>query len=129
LSPVKMFQCSKLPCLGWTADFLQGFFRPKCLQDLCQHTCSRSKISMEIMLCLAPGGRAEHTYVSTLTFIFLDGWVGVSIIFFFRQFSVIHNEKLHMYVRNCFIVIKLKWLFKNNQTTFERPRSFIIRDS
>jgi hypothetical protein len=42
-----MFQCSKLPCLGWrSADFLQGFFHPKCLQDLCQHTCSRSKISM-----------------------------------------------------------------------------------
>jgi hypothetical protein len=27
LSPVKMFQCSKLPCQGWrSADFLQGFF-------------------------------------------------------------------------------------------------------
>jgi hypothetical protein len=28
LSPVKMFHCSKLPCLGRrSADFLQGFFR------------------------------------------------------------------------------------------------------
>jgi hypothetical protein len=33
LSPVKMFQCSKLPCLGWrSADFLQGFFA----QNVCK---------------------------------------------------------------------------------------------
>jgi hypothetical protein len=42
-----MFQCSKLPCLGWrSADFLQGFFRPKCLQEQLKHTCSSTKISM-----------------------------------------------------------------------------------
>jgi hypothetical protein len=44
-----MFQCSKLPCLGWrSADFLQGFFHPKCLQEQLKHTCSSTKISMSL---------------------------------------------------------------------------------
>jgi hypothetical protein len=47
-SPVKMFQCSKLPCLGWrSADFLQGFFCPKCLQEQLKNAHSSTKISME----------------------------------------------------------------------------------
>jgi hypothetical protein len=47
LSPVKMFQCSKLPCLGWrSADFLQGFFRPKCLQEQLKHARTSTTISM-----------------------------------------------------------------------------------
>jgi hypothetical protein len=51
LSPVKMFQCSKLPCLGWrSADFLQGFFRPKCSQEQLKHARSSTKISMGSML-------------------------------------------------------------------------------
>jgi hypothetical protein len=42
-----MFQCSKLPCLGWrSADFLQVFFRPKCLQEQLKHVRSSTKISM-----------------------------------------------------------------------------------
>jgi hypothetical protein len=42
-----MFDCSKLPCLGWrSADFLQGFFRPKCLQEQLKHARSSTKISM-----------------------------------------------------------------------------------
>jgi hypothetical protein len=42
-----MFQCSKLPCLGWrSADFLQRFFRPKCLQEQLKHASSSTKISM-----------------------------------------------------------------------------------
>jgi hypothetical protein len=50
LSPVKMFQCSKLPCLGWrSADFLQGFFA----QDVCKsssniHVLHSIKISMKL---------------------------------------------------------------------------------
>jgi hypothetical protein len=45
LSPVKMSQCSKLPCLGWrSADILQGFFRPKCLQEHLKHVRSSTKI-------------------------------------------------------------------------------------
>jgi hypothetical protein len=42
-----MFLCSKLPCLGWrSANFLQGFFRQKCLLDQRKHTHSSTKISM-----------------------------------------------------------------------------------
>jgi hypothetical protein len=42
-----MFHCSKLPFLGWrSADFLQGFFRPKCLQEQLKHVRSSTKISM-----------------------------------------------------------------------------------
>jgi hypothetical protein len=47
LSPVKMFHCSKLPCLGWrSADFLQGFFCPKYLQEQLKHALSSTTISM-----------------------------------------------------------------------------------
>jgi hypothetical protein len=43
-----VFRCSKLPCLGWrSAIFLQGFFRPKCLQELFKHARSSTKISMD----------------------------------------------------------------------------------
>jgi hypothetical protein len=39
-------QCKMLlPCLGWrSANVLQGFFCPKCLQDQRKHTRSSTKI-------------------------------------------------------------------------------------
>jgi hypothetical protein len=46
-----MFQCRKLPCLGWrSADFLQGFFA----QNVCK-TCA--EISMSLTLLAWSAGR------------------------------------------------------------------------
>jgi hypothetical protein len=42
-----MFQCSKLPWLGWrSADFLQGLFCPNCLQEQRKHARSSTNIYM-----------------------------------------------------------------------------------
>jgi hypothetical protein len=55
-----MFHCSKLPCLGLrSADFLQGFFRPKCLQEQLKHARSSTKISM--VLPLLPVSARVHS--------------------------------------------------------------------
>jgi hypothetical protein len=63
-----MFQCSKLPCLGWrSADFLQGFFRPKCLQEQLKQIRSSIKISMGTTLVLptsSPFQLAVFMYLS-----------------------------------------------------------------